>query len=285
MALDQIAGSETGLVAPIQGVESVNGQAAVRLGGSALTALIALLALIAIAGCGGDTGLTVSVAASLGDSMTVVAEEFKSQTGASISLNIGGSLSLTRQVELGAPVDVVVLAGAEGTRRLETAGLVSAGSERRILGNYLVVVARQGSVNQLDSLADLVGEPDGRIAIADSALAPAGAYAEEALRKLGLADKLASRIVPTLDVRSAADAVASGAVKFGIVYRTDAAAFEGLSIVYEIPGALHQPISYLAAPISSSDNPAEAAAFMEFLGTPWVGEVFEDNGFIFIPAR
>jgi molybdate transport system substrate-binding protein len=121
--------------------------------------------------------------------------------------------------------------------------------------------------------------------MADPALAPAGTYAEEALRQVGIYDELKSRLVPTLDVRSAADAVASGAAEFGIIYRTDATAFGGLSVVYEIPGTLHEPISYFAAPISSSDNASDAEAFMEFLGTPWVGDVFESNGFTFIPAR
>lgn len=260
-------------------------QAVKRPGRRAALQVAAFLFLLVMAGCGGGADLTVSAAASLGDAMEEIAAEFERLEGVDVDINLGGSNVLARQVELGAPVDVVVLAGMEPVDELVSEGFVSRADVVEILRNRLVVVAK-ATDEQLAPLADLAtlaADFTGRISIADPQLAPAGLYADAALLAAGGARDLEGRIIPALDVRAAAVAVESGNAEFGIVYATDALAFDGIAVVLEIPADLHPPIVYPAAVIARS-GPGGASddlarRFTLFLRGEFAGSVFRSYGF------
>ena len=78
----------------------------------ALLPAIAFLLMLLAVGCGGGAALTISAAASLGEALEEIAAEFERLEGVGVDLNLGGSNVLARQVELGAPVDLVILAGS-----------------------------------------------------------------------------------------------------------------------------------------------------------------------------
>ena len=241
---------------------------------------MAFLLLLLIAGCGGRAGLTISAAASLGDAMQEIAAEFEQLEGVGVDINLGGSHVLARQVELGAPVDLVVLAGMEPVDELIEKGYVAHDGVAEILENSLAVIAKDGEAAPLADLASLVADHTGRISIADPQLAPAGVYADAALQAAGVAADLEGRIIPALDVRAAAAAVKSGNAEFGIVYSTDALAFDGIARVLEVPADLHPPIVYPAAVISGSDAEQLARRFLLFLQGEFAGSVFRSHGFI-----
>ncbi|MCH7733767.1 MAG: molybdate ABC transporter substrate-binding protein [Chloroflexi bacterium] len=253
-----------------------------RPGIGVLLSAMAFLLLFLIAGCGGRPGLTISVAVSLGDAMEEIAAEFERLEGVDVDLNLGASNVLARQVELGAPVDLVVLAGLEPVDELIEEGFVSRDGVAEILGNSLAVVSKSknGKAAPLADLASLAADYTGRIAIADPQLAPAGVYADAALQAAGVAADLEGRIIPALDVRAAAAAVESGHAEFGIVYSTDALAFDGIAGVLEIPADLHPPIVYPAAVISGSDSEQLALRFLLFLQGEFAGSVFRSHGFV-----
>ncbi len=243
---------------------------------------MAFLLLLLIAGCGGGAGLTISAAASLGDAMEEIAAEFERLEGVGVDINLGGSNVLARQVELGAPVDVVVLAGMEPVDELIEEGFISRDGVAEILKNSLAVVSKSkdGEAAPLADLASLAADYTGRISIADPHLAPAGAYADAALQAAGIAADLEGRIIPALAVRAAAAAEESGNAEFGIVYSTDALAFDGIARVLEVPADLHPPIVYPAAVISGSDSEQLARRFLLFLQGEFAGSVFRSHGFV-----
>lgn len=255
--------------------------------------IAAFLFLLVVAGCGGGAGLTISAAASLGDALEEVVAEFERLEGVDVDINLGGSNVLARQVELGAPVDVVVLAGMAPVDELVREGFVSRDDVAEILRNRLVVVAKatSGKPVPLADLATLAADFTGRISMADPQLAPAGAYADAALQAAGVSGDLRGRIIPALDVRAAAVAVESGNAEFGIVYVTDAVAFDGIAVVLEIPTDLHPAIVYPAAVVSrsgSGDGPGDgpgndraelARRFTLFLQGEFAGSVFRSYGF------
>ncbi len=273
----------TGLPAPSKGI--LLKLVARHPGKGALLPATAFLLLLLIAGCGGGAGLTISAAASLGDAMEEIAAEFERLEGIDVDINLGGSNVLARQVELGAPVDVVVLAGAEPIDDLIKEGFVSQDGVAEILENRLAVVAKDGKATPLADLASLATDYSGRISIADPQLAPAGVYADAALRAAGIAADLEGRIIPALDVRAAAVAVQSGNAQFGIVYSTDALAFDGIAGVLEIPADLHPPIVYPAAVIADSDAEQLARRFLLFLQGEFASLVFRSHGFVIPGGR
>jgi molybdate transport system substrate-binding protein len=241
----------------------------------------AVMVIALTVGCGnggGDDAILVLAAASLTDTLLEAGVVFEEDSGVEVEFSFGGSNALARQVELGAPSDAVIFAGAAPMDRLEASDQVLAGSRLELLRNRLVVIG-DGGAAQLSDLSDLASL-GGRIAIADPELAPAGLYAKQAFEAAGSWEGVESRVIPTLDVRAAVGAVDTGSAAFGLVYGTDAAVASGVEVLYVIPEGLHDPIIYPAAIIDREGGSEVARRFIGFLAGDAGGVVFERHGFV-----
>lgn len=246
-----------------------------------LRRLALLLALSVAAPAGAAERLTVFAAASLKGALDQAAAAWVEQGGAELALSYAGSSALARQVEAAAPADLVLLASVAWMDYLEGRGLLRDGTRRDLLGNRLVLVRHGAGAAPVEigagfDLAELLG--DGHLAMALVEAVPAGIYAREALTALGLWDAIRDSVAQTADVRGALALVASGEAALGVVYRTDAAAEPGVSVVGVFPEASHAPIVYPVAVTAASAHP-EAESFLAFLGTPPARAMFERAGF------
>jgi molybdate transport system substrate-binding protein len=222
--------------------------------------------------------LLVFGAASLTESLQEIDRSFEAKTGQTVDFSFGASSDLARQVEAGAPADVFFSADTAKMDALEKEGLVRRSDRREFLSNVLVVVVPKASTAAIASARDLVALP--RIALADPAAVPAGIYAKKWLTVEGVWDALAPKVVPTLDVRAALAAVASGDIPAGIVYRTDVATSD-VRVAFT---ATNGPaITYSLAPLSRSRHLPAAAAFVAFVDSREGRAVFERHGFLVRP--
>ena len=105
---------------------------------------------------------------------------------------------------------------------------------------------------------------------------PAGQYGREALEALELWDSVSLQVVETDNVRAALRLVALGEAALGIVYRTDAMAEEGVSIVATFPPETHRSILYPAARLTKTDA---ARDFLAFLDSEPARVIFSADGF------
>lgn len=270
---------------------------AVRVRSAASLVTIPVLALVvtlaAVVGCGrapdGDGSaepptLVVSAAASLSEAIGAVADRFEEEQGVRILLNVAGSQVLASQIIEGAPVDVFISADVLQMERSAAAGRIEATQRVDLLSNQLVIVVpsdRAGTVEKPHDLADPSIE---RIALGDPEAVPAGVYAQRYLESQGLWESLAGRIVPASSVRAALRAVESGTVDAGIVYRTDVRTSAGAGIAFAVPVEDGPYIVYPAAVAVDAPNPAAAARFLDYLGSPQARRWFDDAGFISLPA-
>lgn len=241
--------------------------------------ILAIL-ILACAGCGGrdEPSLLVFAATSLKNALTEVSEEYERRASVEVDISFGGSQEMAQQIVAGAPADIFISAGAAPLTYLLERKLVEEGDSRPILSNELVVVTTdQRPV--VDSLDFLLYQDVERIALADPRLAPAGVYAEESLRQIGLFEPLKHKILYGKDVRAAMSYVSSGNADAAIVYRTDAAA-SSLRVVSPIPPKLHSPIVYPAAVLNGSDDHDGAVEFLDFLSGPEAAAVFRRFGFL-----
>lgn len=255
------------------------GQAWWRLIGCKRVASIwVALLLLVFPACGSE--ITVSAAASLSDAMTEIGTNFETQSGIKVRFNFGGSSTLSRQIQEGAPVDVFFSADEAQMDALAKKGLIDPVTRKDRLGNSLVVVIPVASNLQITSAADLA--PDGvkQIALADPKAVPAGVYAKQWLTKLQLWAAIEPKVVPTENVRAALAAVASGDVDAGVVYKTDAAISKKVKIAYEVPRAESPDISYPVAVVKASPEPAAAKEFLDYLSSKEAGQVFMRYGFL-----
>ena len=100
--------------------------------------------------------------------------------------------------------------------------------------------------------ADLLEARVGRIVIGNPKTVPAGQYAEESLRALGLWDRLQPKLVFSENVRQALDYVARGEVDAGFVYTTDAAArTQGVKEAFRPPDDSYRPVIYPGAVVAA----------------------------------
>ncbi len=244
------------------------------------SALIALLAAGAAACSPGpqDTvaPVTVFAAASLTDALTELGEIWRKKTGQDVRLSFAASGQIARQVEAGAPADMVILADEESMARLDRLHRIDAGSLARLLGNRLVLIAAPGTQIEGDPLVWLK-RTGGKLVIGDPESVPAGAYAREWLQTRGDWNGLQSSIVTAADVRAVRGFVARGEAQLGIVYRSDVTGFAGARVVLEPPAAEQPVIVYPAAMLPNV--PEASRSFLRWLQTPEAGAVFRRHGF------
>ena len=221
--------------------------------------------------------LTLSVAASLQDSITEVETAYRRDHTIEFRNNFGASGTLAREIEQGAPVDAFISAGAKPTDQLAAEGLLQQETRADLLRNSLVLIAPTGS--DLQSFEALKGHQVRTIALGDPASVPAGLYGKQALESLHLYEQLRARIVLAKDVRQVLAYVETGNADAGLVYATDAQLSHGVRVVAIAPENAHDPIVYPVAAIRSSQNQAAVRDFIAFLRSPAAREIFARHGF------
>jgi len=236
--------------------------------------------LLALGACHGParTTLTLSVAASLTETIGEIETQYR-QGHAEIDFrnNFGGSGTLARQVEQGAPVDVFLSAAAGPMDELQAKGLIEAGTRHDLLRNTLVLIAPRGS--GLQGFAGLTDKSVRQIALGDPGSVPAGQYGKETLTALKLYERVKGKIVLAKDVRQVLTYVETGNADAGLVYATDAQNDARVRIVATAPEETHEPIVYPVAVVGAGRESGAAQQFVEYLKSPAAAAIFVKHGF------
>lgn len=250
-----------------------------------------LLAVLATPGCGGggegeagEVVLTVSAAASLREALEAIASEFQARhPGVEVRLNLASTGTLQQQIQRGAPVDVFVSAATAPTEELQRRALLEEGTRRAFAGNELVLIVPAAGASPIHSFEDLAARRAARVAIGAPASVPAGAYALQVLRSLGIDGAVLAKAIRGQHVRQVLGYVELGEVDAGIVYATDAATSARVRVVAHAPQRSHDPIRYEAAVVAGARHPAAARAFVAFLARPEAQRVLRGLGFLAAP--
>jgi molybdate transport system substrate-binding protein len=245
---------------------------------SAVRGVILVMTLAMVASVNADE-LLVSAAASLTDAVKEIGARYEKQTGDKLIFNFGGSSLLARQIEEGVPADVFLSADEAQMDRLERASRLERGTRSDLLTNALVIVARQDSPLQINSVADLASSNVSRIAIADPQSVPAGIYARQLLANAGIWERVRDKIVPAENVRAALAVVEAGNADLGIVYTTDTAASQATRGLLDAPTELSPKITYPVAVMANSTHSGAAKRFLAFLKSSEAAEIFQRAGF------
>jgi molybdate transport system substrate-binding protein len=248
----------------------------IRLG--ALAGLCVLL--YCLSGCRAQprTGLTLSVAASLKDSIEETESAYQqNHSNIDFNNNFGSSGTLASQIEQGAPADLFISAAAKPMDSLQAKGLIADGTRRNLLRNALVLVAPLGS--KLNDFQGLTDQSIRQIALGDPASVPAGQYGKQTLLSFHLWDRLNTKLVLGKDVRQVLTYVETGNADAGLVYATDARTSTRVRVIATAPESAHDPIVYPAAVVKGSRNEPVARAFIEYLASPAAQAIFHKHGF------
>jgi molybdate transport system substrate-binding protein len=226
-----------------------------------------------------SSSITVSAAISLKDSLDEVGHLYATRhPAAKVAFNYGGSGTLQRQIEQGAPVDVFFLAAEKQMDDLAAQGLVATETRRDIVANSLVLITLASST-MVRGIEDLSRLQVSAIALGEPGTVPAGMYARQTLEHMGFFAAIERKIVYAKDVRAVLTYVETGNADAGFVYRTDALTSQKVRVVATAPADSHDPIVYPAAVLKNSKNAAAAREFLDFLEGPEARAVFEKYGF------
>lgn len=191
-------------------------------------------------------GLTIFAAASLKEPLDKIVADFP---GSRVSY--GGSGALARQVQRGAPADVIVLANTAWMDVLVAAEAVTA--PVAFASNALVLVGQPGAPAVELTAADLTGALDGdRMAMGFVASVPAGIYGRQAFETLGLWEAVRPFVAEVENVRAALALAIRAEVPLAVVYASDTRVTPDLSVVARFPSDSHDPILYWAAAVSDT---------------------------------
>jgi len=213
--------------------------------------------------------VTLSVAVSLKDAVEALGRQFTTtRPGVTLRYNFGASGDLQKQIEAGAPIDLFLSAATRQMDELEKQKLIVVASRKVFARNVLVVVKPTDSKVDIEKASDLLAPRVTRVVIGQPKTVPAGQYAEESLRAMGLWDRLQPKLVFSENVRQALDYVARGEVDAGFVYTTDAATrAQGVKEAFRPPEDTYRPVIYPGAVVATSKQPALAQAFLDLLGS------------------
>jgi molybdate transport system substrate-binding protein len=219
--------------------------------------------------------ITFGCAASLRAVAPALVEGFqRGRRGRDVRLTFGSSGLLASQLEAGAPLDGVLLAGSTPVERLTGAGLLDWATVRAVATNRLVLVGAPGSPAL--SVEDLGELPAGtRIALGDPAFVPAGEYARDTLEAYGLWETVLERAVLASDVTAALTYVRHGEVELAIVYETDARLVDEVVVLDHLQSSPMPEVVGALAP----GAPDLATWFLSFVSSRPGRRILEEHGF------
>jgi molybdate transport system substrate-binding protein len=210
--------------------------------------------------------VAAAVAANFTAPMKQIAAAFEADTGHTVVLSFGSSGKLYAQIANGGPFDVFLSADAERPAQAEAEGLAVAGSRFTYAVGTLVLWSPDPK--QVDAAGAVLKSGGFRhLAIANPKTAPYGTAAVEAMRKLGVYDTVAPRLVQGDSITQTWQFVATGNAELGFVAASqlikDGQPLAGSRWV--VPTDLYAPILQDAVRLKrGADNPA-AAALVDYL--------------------
>jgi len=225
--------------------------------------------------------LNVFAAASLTEALNEIAVLYKTaKPEVTLSFNFNSSGTLQTQIENGAEADLFLSAGQRQMDALAGTYIDNA-TRRDLLVNSVVLIVPNGSNKGISSFADCLTSRVSLMALGNSDV-PVGQYSQEIFEFMNGWDIVRAKASLGSNVKEVLSQVETGSVDCGVVYSTDAATSNGVTVVADAPAGSHQPVVYPAAVVKSSPNALAAKAFLDFLSTPQAVAVFERIGFTVI---
>lgn len=215
----------------------------------------ALAALVILAGCGGESGDSVTVYAA--SSLTEVFQELDPDA----RFNLAGSDELAAQIEEGAPADVYAAASPKYPDQLFEQGLIE--RPRIFATNRLVLIVPKGNPAGIASVSDLAG--NGMKLVVGAEGVPVGDYTRTVLENMGETRVLASVVSNEDDVKGVVAKVAQGEADAGFVYVTDVKPVAEDVQAIELPENAQARVEYPIAVVRDARQPDAARAFVELV--------------------
>ncbi|EOW2076316.1 molybdate ABC transporter substrate-binding protein [Vibrio mimicus] len=224
--------------------------------------------------------LHIYAASSMTNAVNALVEAYQQQHDVKLVTVYGGSSSLARQIEAGAPADLFISANEEWANYLVEKSLVKPQNVTTLAANRLVLIRPSTQPIEAFDVQNVsawqAALADSRLAVAQVDAVPAGIYAKQALQHAGVWSQLESRLAQTNNVRLALALVERGESPLGIVYKTDAMLSDKVTIVTTFSAQSHQAIRY---PLAQLNDKAASAELVAYFRSAQAQQILQGFGF------
>jgi molybdate transport system substrate-binding protein len=222
--------------------------------------------------------LRVAAAADLAHAFDEIRPAFVARTPSDLTVTIGASGLLAKQIMQGAPFDLFLAANTEYVEQVVKAGACD-GSTTHLYARGRLVIWVNGTDGAMVTLEALAGERFEHIAIANPEHAPYGVAARDALTQAGLWNEVSHRLVYGENVQQALQLARTGNADVAIVGLSVALAQKSgsWSLVDE---ARYAPIDQSLVVCSRGANAAFARKLADFLSAPQGHAILKRYGFL-----
>jgi molybdate transport system substrate-binding protein len=222
--------------------------------------------------------LVVYAASDLDMAFREIKPLFESATGARVTLVMGSTGNLAKQIGQGAPADVFFAANESFVDDLRAIGAIISQTRALYAQGRIVLAAPKKSAVAVREIRDLLKPEVRRVAIANPAHAPYGRAAQQALERAGVWEKVRPKLVYGENIRHALQFVETGAVEAGFVALSIA---DAPGVTYApIDSRLYAPLNQVAAVVKRSPHPDLGAAFIQFVNGAEGRSIMKRYGFL-----
>jgi len=238
---------------------------------------ILLFALVTLQACSDSKEiLTIATSSNMQIAMDEIRAKFVEESNIECEIVYSSSGKLFAQIKEGAPYDVFVSADMDYPKRLYEEGITSHSPVH--YGSGILVLFGEGS----DAFDILTNSEVNHIAIANPKTAPYGRASKEFLQKLGVFDKLKSKLVYGENIQQTTQFIETGAAEIGITSKAfiHVASMKNRTWI-ELDSSLYQPIKQGVVILTNrSDNIEKARQFQAFLLSETSREILKRFGYL-----
>lgn len=228
--------------------------------------------------------VTVAVAANFINPVRALKIEFETTTGHAVRVTSGSTGQLYAQIANGAPFDVLLAADRVRPRLLAEAGFGDRSSVLTYAVGRLALWSAEADRVTAPTLESALESDFRWLAIAEPAVAPYGAAAQQALEALGVWESLQSRLVRGQNIAQTFAMVETGNAELGLIALSQALTYAARASYIEVPQHLHDPIRQDAIVLNPGRTNLAAMALMQFLRSAEAAEIIEAYGYSTIRA-
>jgi molybdate transport system substrate-binding protein len=241
----------------------------------------AMIALAATATAALSADLTVYSAGAVQAGLAEAAKLYEQKQGVKIDINFMPMGALTQRLAEGPSPDIVVLtedrmASAAAAAMVDKDTVVDVG--RTAMGVAVNAKAPAPDISTPEALKRALLAASSIIYI-DPARGTSGAHVVKVLERLGIADAVKGKT--TLGTGGyVVEPVGRGEIELGIHQITEILPVAGVKLIGPLPAALQNETLYQGAAMAASEHKTEARAFLSFVRSPQIRQLFIDKGFI-----
>jgi molybdate transport system substrate-binding protein len=225
--------------------------------------------------------ITIVAASSIKFAMTDIVSKFNAENrNDAVTAMYGSSGKFTTQIQNGAPFDMLFAADVNFPQMLQKEGLTSSGPVVYAIGR-LVIWSSTTDATKL-TLQKLSNANIRKVSIANTDIAPYGMRAKEALKSVGMWEKVQNKLVFGENIEHATQMVRTGAADAGIIALSLArnptmSKQGGYSL---IDSSLHGSLAQAFVITKRAKNSALARRFAAYVQTPESRNTIEKYGFV-----